>query len=71
MSTRERAYSLIDRLSEAQLDAVMGILNLFVAPQYEEVEPDEFELKMIADSEADDSEGEPIEDFAKRLGIDV
>lgn len=58
MSTRERAYSLIDRLSEAQLEAVIGILNLFVYPQYEEVEPDEFELKMIADSKADKSEGE-------------
>lgn len=58
MSTRERAYSLIDRLNEAQLEAVIGILNLLVYPQYEEVEPDEFELKMIADSKADKSEGE-------------
>lgn len=58
MSTRERAYSLIDRLNEAQLEAVIGILNLLVYPQYEEVESDEFELKMIADSKADKSEGE-------------
>lgn len=71
MSTKERAYSLIDRLSENQLDAVVEFLTAFCEPQYEEVEPDEFELKMIADSKADDSEGEPIEDFAKRLGIDI
>lgn len=29
MSTRERAYSLIDRLSEAQIDAVVEFLNAF------------------------------------------
>lgn len=71
MSTKEMVYSLIDRLNATQLDVIMGVLTQFSIPQYEEVEPDEFELKMIADSEADDSEGEPIEDFAKRLGIDV
>lgn len=37
----------------------------------EEIEPDEEELRMIAESEADDSEAEPIEDFAKRLQIAV
>lgn len=71
MSTKEMVYSLIDRLNEAQLEAIMSILNQFSIPKYNEVEPDEFELKMIADSKADDSKGEPIEDFAKRLGIDI
>lgn len=32
MSTRERAYSLIDRLSENQLDAVVDFLNAFFEP---------------------------------------
>lgn len=32
MSTRERAYSLIDRLSENQLDAVVEFLNAFFDP---------------------------------------
>lgn len=32
MSTRERAYSLIDRLSENQLDAVVEFLNAFFEP---------------------------------------
>lgn len=35
-----------------------------------EVEPDEWELQMIAESEADDSEPMPIEEYAKGLGID-
>ena len=32
MSTRERAYSLIDRLSQNQLDAVVEFLNAFFEP---------------------------------------
>lgn len=70
MSTREMVYSLIDRLNDVQLEAIMGILNQFSIPKYNEVEPDEIDLQMIAEAEADDSEGEPIEDFAKSLGID-
>lgn len=72
MSTKELAYSLIDRLDEKQLDALVVILSgMSGVKSVEEIEPDEYELKMIADSEADDSEAEPIEDFAKRLGIEI
>lgn len=71
MSTREMVYSLIDKLNEAQLNAVMGILNQFSIPKYNEVEPDETDLKMIAEAEADDSEPMPIEEYAKSLGIDL
>ena len=70
MSTKEMVYSLIDRLNEAQLEAIMSILNQFSIPQYNEVEPDEIDLQMIAESEADDSEPIPIEEYAKGLGID-
>lgn len=71
MSTRELAYSLIDRLSESQLNAIVEILKGLSMPKYNEAEPDEIDLQMIAEAEADNSEGEPIEDFAKRLGIDI
>lgn len=41
MSTRERAYSLIDRLSEAQLEAVVEFLSIFfeknLQPQNNEI----------------------------------
>ncbi|MCM1329771.1 MAG: hypothetical protein NC253_10070 [Ruminococcus sp.] len=70
MSTRETVYSLIDRLNDTQLDAIMGVLNQFSIPKYNEVEPDEIDLQMIAEAEADDSEPIPIEEYAKRLGID-
>lgn len=72
MSTRELAYSLIDRLDEKQLDALIVILSgMSGVKPVEEIEPDEEELRMIAESEADDSEAEPIEDYAKRLQIAV
>ncbi len=71
MSTREIAYSYIDRLNDSQLNAIIAVLKQFDVPMNTEVEPDEEELRMIAESEADDSEPEPIEDFAKRLGIDI
>lgn len=72
MSTRELAYSLIDRLDEKQLDALIVILSgMSGVKPVEEIEPDEEELRMIAEAEADDSEAEPVEDFARRLGIDL
>lgn len=70
MSTKEMVYSLIDRLNDAQLEAIMSILNQFSIPKYNEVEPDEIDLQMIAEAEADDSEPIPIEEYAKGLGID-
>lgn len=39
MSTREMVYSLIDRLNDAQLEAIMSILNQFSIPQYNEANP--------------------------------
>ena len=72
MSTRELAYSLIDRLDEKQLDALIVILSgMSGVKPVEEIEPDEEELRMIAEAEADDSEAEPVEDFSRRLGIDL
>lgn len=70
MSTREMVYNLIDRLNDAQLEAIMSILNQFSIPKYNEVEPDEIDLQMIEEAEADDSEPIPIEEYAKGLGID-
>jgi len=71
MSTKELAYNYIDRLNESQLNVIIEVMKQFGVSIYKEIEPDEDELRMIAESEADNSEPEPIEDFAKRLGIDV
>ena len=76
MSTKEMVYSMVDRLNEEQLKALFVILGGIVHDEkpetqiIEEVEPDEWELQMIAESEADDSEPIPIEEYAERLGID-
>lgn len=71
MSTKEIAYSLLDRLTESQLNAIVGILKeLSGVHIYNEVEPDEIDLKMIEEAESDSSDPEPIEEYAKRLGID-
>lgn len=79
MSTREKASTLKGALSdyadpelvqnekEAWADAAA---EKHAFPKFPEVEPDEIDLKMIAEAEADDSEPMPIEDFAKELGID-
>lgn len=71
MSTKELVYSYIERLNESQLNAIIAVLKQFDIPMYQEIEPDEDELRMIAESEADNSDPQPIEDFAERLGIDV
>ena len=68
MSTKEIAYSLIDKLTESQLEGLIMLLQGYVSSGIEEVEPDEWELQMIAESEADDSEPMPIEEYAKGLG---
>lgn len=47
------------------------MLKQVFAPAYNEVEPDEIDLKMIAEAEADDSEPMPIEEYAKSLGIEL
>ncbi|MCM1329773.1 MAG: hypothetical protein NC253_10080 [Ruminococcus sp.] len=71
MSTRELAYSLIDRLPERQLEAVVEILKGLSVPKIPEVEPDEWDLEMIKRAEEDnDGETISIEDLAKELGID-
>ena len=70
MSTKELAYSLIDKLNESQLKGLIMLLQGYVSSGIDEVEPDEWELQMIAESEADDSEPMPIEEYAKGLGID-
>lgn len=72
MSTKELAYSLIDRLDEQQLNALIVILQgISGADTIEEVEPDEWDLEMIKRAETEnDGETTSIEDLTKELGID-
>lgn len=71
MSTKELAYSLMDSLTERQLEAIVEILKGLSLPKIPEVEPDEWDLEMIKRAEEEnDGEVITIEDFAKELGID-
>ncbi|MDE5578303.1 MAG: hypothetical protein K2J11_13070 [Oscillospiraceae bacterium] len=71
MSTKELAYSLIDRLTERQLEAIVEILKGLSLPQIPETEPDEWDVEMIKRAEEEnDGETINIEDFARELGID-
>lgn len=71
MSTKELAYSLIDRLTESQLNAIVEILKGLSLSQISEAEPDEWDMEMIKRAEEEnDGETISIEDFAKELGIE-
>ncbi len=72
MSTKELAYSLIDKLDEKQLDAIVVILSgMSGVNLVEEVEPDEWDMEMIKRAEAEnDGETIPIEELTRNLGLD-
>lgn len=71
MSTKELAYSLIDRLTESQLNAIVEILKGLSLSQIPEAELDEWDMEMIKRAEEEnDGETISIEDFAKELGIE-
>lgn len=69
MGTREMAHAVIDRLSGAQLEA---FLRLFAEPAVyiEEVEPDEWDMKMLTESDNDKDESIPLDDFVREMGFD-
>lgn len=72
MSTTERLHTIIDEMPMDQQEAWLIILEASRRKQFiEEIEPDEWDLKMIKQAE-EENDGETIslESFAKELGID-
>lgn len=67
MSTRELAYSILDTLTEEQLQA---FVTLFGNARIPEIEPDEWDKKMIADSKDDNDESMSLDDFVKEMGFE-
>ena len=69
MSTREIAHKVIDHLSIGQLEA---FLKLFAEPKVyiKEVEPDEWDLKMLKECENDDDEPVLLDDVVREQGFD-
>lgn len=70
MSNRERAIQLLESIPENKLIFVVDMLENLKAYAGEEIEPDEWDLKMIAEAERNnDGQGIPIETLAAELGI--
>lgn len=68
MSTREMAHAFIDTLTEEQLQAFVTLFGKS-ANHIHEVEPDEWDKEMIADSKDDNEESMPLDKFVKELGF--
>lgn len=68
MSTRELAYSILDALTEEQLQAFVTLFGKSVN-QIPEVEPDEWDKDMIEQSKDDNEESIPLDEFVKELGF--
>lgn len=70
MSDRERAIQLLEKVPETKLYYIIGILEGAAIPDVEEVEPDEWDLKMIAEAKREnDGEEVTFEDLKKELGL--
>ena len=70
MSDRERAMQLLEKVPETKLYYIIGILEGAIIPDIEEVEPDEWDLKMIEEASSEnDGEEVTIEDLKKELGL--
>ena len=75
MSNREIAKNIIDSLPEYKLTYIIDVLNGLkglLEDVVEEVEPDEWDLAMIAEAEkVNDGTTISLEELAKDLGLNV
>lgn len=70
MSNRERVLQLIEGIPDIKLHFVVEMLELLKAYAGEEIEPDEWDLQMIAQAEQEnDGETVALEDLAGELGV--
>ncbi|MCX4322843.1 MAG: hypothetical protein OSJ59_07730 [Lachnospiraceae bacterium] len=70
MSNRERVLQLIEGIPDIKLHFVVEMLESLKAYAGEEIEPDEWDLQMIAQAEQEnDGETVALEDLAGELGV--
>lgn len=70
MSEREKLKQVIDRLPEYKISYATNLLLSIEKTDIEEVEPDEWDLKMISDAkEQNDGSSVSLEDLLKREGL--
>ena len=67
MSTREMANTIYYALDEEQLKKFIALFGLSTI---KEVEPDEFDKELIADSMIDNDEEMDFDDFVRSLELD-
>lgn len=67
MSTREMANTIYYALNEEQLKKFIALFGLSTI---KEVEPDEFDKELIADSMIDNDEEMDFDDFVRSLELD-
>ena len=72
MSSKELAIQLIDKIPESKMHYIIGILEGAAIPEIETVEPDEWDMAMIAEAEREnDGTGITVEDLADELGVEL
>lgn len=70
MSNRERVLQLIEDIPDIKLHFVVEMLESLKAYAGEEIEPDEWDLQMIAQAKKDnDGKTVALEDLADELGV--
>ena len=70
MSNREYAHQLLDKIPESKMIYIVGILEGATIPEIEEVEPDEWDLKMIEEAEMEnDGETVTLDELLKKEGL--
>ncbi len=70
MSNRERVLQLIADIPDIKLHFVVEMLESLKAYAGEEIEPDEWDLQMIAQAEREnDGETVTLEDLVHELGV--
>lgn len=68
MSTREMANTIYYSLTEEQLKRFIALFGLNIN-SIEEVEPDDFDRELIADSEIDNDDVVDLDDYVRSLGM--
>lgn len=72
MNNKERIVQLIDNVDDNKLYFVVNILESLKAYANEEIEPDEFDLAMIAQAKQENnSERITLDDLKKELNIEL
>ena len=70
MSEREKAMQLIKEIPDSKMIFVVNMLMKIKGLPVEEIEPDEWDLEMIAHAKkVNDGNGIPIETLASELGV--